>query len=79
MRSRAERSGLSDQRISELHAQLLEAKRKTKDAGRVTEKELARSLRAAESKLKSQHGQGRRIDFNIIIKNGKAVVKPIVR
>ena len=79
VRTRAERSGLSDQRISELHAQLLEVKRKTKDAGTVTEKQLARSLRAAESKLKNQHGQGRRVDFNIIIKNGRAVVKPIVR
>jgi hypothetical protein len=76
---RATRAGLSDRRISELHAQLLDAKRKTKDAGRVTEKGLARSLRAAEAKLKQQHGQDRRVDFNIIIKNGKAVVKPIVR
>ena len=39
---------------------------------------LAKSLRAAESKLQAQH-QDRRIDFDIVIKNGKAVVKPIVR
>ncbi len=39
---------------------------------------LGRQLRAAEDKLRKQHGN-RKIDFDIVIKDGKAVVKPIVR
>src|SRR5690606_30613072 len=69
---------LSDQRISELHRQLLAAKHRTKETGKVSIKGLAKSLRAAETKLRQQH-KNRCIDFDVVIKNGKAVVKPIVR
>ncbi len=71
-------AALSDQRIAELHKQLVDAKRKNREAGKVSVAGLAKSLRAAESKLKQQH-KNRRIDFDVVIKNGKAVVKPIVR
>jgi hypothetical protein len=70
---------LSDQRIRQLHSQLLDAKQRTNDAATVSEEALAKSLRAAEVKLRQQHGSSRRVDFDIVIKNGKAVVKPIVR
>jgi hypothetical protein len=66
-------------RIQELHAKLVDAKRRTRDASRVTEEALARSLRAAEAKLRQQHRGARRIDFDVVVKNGKAVVKPIVK
>jgi hypothetical protein len=39
---------------------------------------LAKSLRETESKLKSQHG-GRAVDFQVVIKDGKPIVKPVVR
>ncbi len=39
---------------------------------------LARTLRDAETKLRAQHGN-RKIDFDVVIKDGKAVVKPILR
>jgi hypothetical protein len=71
-------AGLTDQRIAELHQQLLAAKQRTKEGGNVSVAGLAKSLRAAESKLKQQHNN-RRVDFDVVIKNGKAVVKPIVR
>lgn len=70
--------GLTDQRILELHRELVAAKQRIRETGKVSVDGLAKSLRAAESKLKAQH-KDRRIDFDIIIKNGKAVVKPIVR
>jgi len=70
---------LSDQRIKQLHTKLVDAKRRTRDASQVTEEGLARSLRAAEAKLRKQHGTARHIDFDIVVKNGKAVVKPIVK
>jgi hypothetical protein len=48
------------------------------DSGKVSVDGLTKSLRAAESRLRQQHGD-RRIDFDVVIKDGKAVVKPIVR
>lgn len=71
-------AGLSDQRIAELHQQLVAAKQRNKEGGKVSVNGLAKSLRAAEAKLKKQH-KDRTIDFDIVVKNGKAVVKPIVR
>jgi hypothetical protein len=69
---------VSEARVKELHARLLEAKRQTNDASQVSEAGLAKSLRAAESKLRERHGN-RRIDFDVVIKDGKALVKPIIR
>jgi hypothetical protein len=64
--------------VRELHARLAEAKRTTKDPTAVSLEGLSRSLKATEEKLRAQH-KNRRIDFDIVIKDGKAVVKPIVR
>ena len=75
----ADTTSLSQQRVRQLHARLLDAKRQTKDSSTVSEEGLAKSLKAAEAKLRQQHGSDRRIEFDIVIKNGKAVVKPIVR
>jgi hypothetical protein len=71
-------AGLTDDRVRELHARLVEAKRQTQDAGSVSVEGLAKSLKATEAKLREQH-KNRRIDFDVVIKDGKAVLKPIVR
>jgi hypothetical protein len=39
---------------------------------------LAKSLRETEAKLRAQHG-GRAVDFQVVIKDGKPIVKPVVR
>lgn len=36
---------------------------------------LAESLRSTEARLREQH-QGRRIDFEVVLKDGKPVIKP---
>lgn len=56
----------------------MEAKRQTQDTGKVSLEGLAKSIQATEAKLREAH-KGRKIDFDVIIKDGKAVVKPIVR
>ena len=71
-------AGLTEDRVRELHARLVEAKRQTQDAGSVSVEGLAKSLKATEAKLREQH-KNRRIDFDVVIKDGKAVLKPIVR
>jgi hypothetical protein len=67
-----------DDRVRELHARLVEAKRQTQDATTVSMEGLAKSMKATEAKLREQH-KNRKIDFDVVIKDGKAVLKPIVR
>jgi hypothetical protein len=45
--------------------------------GKVSLEALAVSLRETETKLKKQYG-GTTIDFHVVVKDGKAVVKPII-
>jgi len=68
----------ADDRVRELHARLVEAKRQTQDASAVSMEGLAKSMKATEAKLREQH-KNRKIDFDVVIKDGKAVLKPIVR
>lgn len=70
--------GLSDARLKEIHTRLVDAKRQTNDAKSVSLDGLAKQLRAAEDNLRKQHGN-RKIDFDVVIKDGKAVVKPVVK
>lgn len=72
-------AGVSEARVRELHQRLVEAKRQLQDAKGVSVEGLAKSLRTTEEKLRKEHGAHRRIDFDIVIKNGRALVKPIVR
>jgi len=67
-----------DERVRELHARLVEAKRQTQDGTAVSMEGLAKSMKATEAKLREQH-KNRKIDFDVVIKDGKAVLKPIVR
>lgn len=69
---------LSEDRLKEIHSRLLDAKRQTNDAKSVSLDGLSKQLRATEDKLRQQHGN-RKIDFDVVIKDGKAVVKPIVK
>jgi hypothetical protein len=70
--------GISEHRVQELHQRLVDAQRQLQSARPVSVEGLARTLRDAEAKLRAQHGN-RKIDFDVVIKNGKAVVKPILR
>jgi hypothetical protein len=70
-------SAVDDARLRELHNRLQQAKQQTKEAN-VSYEGLGKSIRATEAKLREQH-KNRKIDFDVVIKDGKAVVKPIVR
>ena len=73
----ASSGSVDDARMRDLHARLQQAKQQTKE-GNVSYEGLAKSIRATEAKLREQH-KNRKIDFDVVIKDGKAVVKPIVR
>jgi hypothetical protein len=70
-------SSVTETRLRELHTRLQEA---NQQAGQkpVSLDGLAKSLRAAEAKLRAQHGN-RRIEFEVVLKEGKPVVKPVIR
>ena len=71
-------STLSEERIRELHEKLVRIKRENKEAGQVSMESLAKTLRATEEKLRAEH-KNRRIEFEVVLRDGKAVVKPKVR
>jgi hypothetical protein len=72
-------AGLSDERVAQLHAELNAARRQlNQSSSSVSLDALAKSLRDTETKLKGQHG-GRSVDFQVVIKDGKPIVKPVVR
>lgn len=71
--ARAE-AALSEERIRALHEKYVEARKQT-NASSVSLDKLARSIRETERKLREQH-QGRTVDFDVTIKDGKAILKP---
>ncbi len=70
-------SGLDEARLRELHQRYQAAREQTKMAGAVSLEKLAQNLRETEAKLRAQH-QGRRVDFDVVIKDGKPVIRPKV-
>jgi phosphoribosyl-dephospho-CoA transferase len=72
-------AALSDRQLQDLHSQLMRARDQTGDRTRVSMAALAKTVDAAAAKLRQQHGQHRRVDFEVVVKDGKAVVRPIVR
>jgi hypothetical protein len=70
---------LSDQRVRELYAKYVEAKRaRNESTAGITFESMAKSLRESSDKLKQKHA-GRAVDFEIGEKDGKTVIKPIVK
>ena len=72
-------AALSDHQLQDLHTRLMRARDQTGDRTRVSVEALAKTVDAAAAKLRQQHGQHRRVDFEVVIKDGKAVVRPVVR
>jgi hypothetical protein len=70
---------LSDGRIRQIYAKYVETKRAAQEStAGVTYEKLATSLRAQASKLKSTH-PNRSIDYEVVVKDGKTHLKPVLR
>jgi hypothetical protein len=72
------RAGLTDERVKDLHEKLSALKAQNREASQVSLETLKKTLHDAESKLREKH-QGRKIDFEVVLRDGKAIVKPTVR
>ncbi len=64
--------------MKQLHAKLVATKSQLNDQGQVSVGGLQRQLAASYAKLQAKH-RGRQIDFDVVVKDGKAVVKPKIR
>jgi hypothetical protein len=71
-------ANITDERLKQIHAELSAAKRQAKQTDAVSLDALSRSLRESEKRIQAQH-PGRSVDFHVVMKDGKPIVKPIVR
>ncbi len=71
-------SGLSEDRVKAVHAKLMATKRQLNEQSGVSVGGLKKQLEASYQKLQAKH-RGKQIDFDVVVKDGKAVVKPKIR
>jgi hypothetical protein len=77
--SRSENKDLSDQRLREIYAQYVNTRRERNEStAGITFEKLADSLRSQADKLKSKH-TAKKVDYEVVVKDGKTLIKPIVR
>ncbi len=70
--------GLPEYRIRQLYVEYVEAKRRQREStAAVTYDALADSLRESSNRLRQKHGKP--VDFEVGIKDGKAILKPVIR
>lgn len=73
------REALDDQRVREIYARYVGAKRAANEStAGVTFDKLAQSLRAQADKLKSTHPT-KSVDFEVVVKDGKTALRPILK
>lgn len=72
-------SDLGDQRMRQIYAKYVETKRAANEStAGVTYEKLAATLRAQADKLRAQHPM-KAIDYDVVIKDGKTHIKPVLR
>jgi hypothetical protein len=70
--------GLPEYRVRQLYVEYVEAKRRQKEStAALTYEGLAESLRSSSARLREKHGKP--VDFEVGIKDGKAVLRPRVK
>jgi hypothetical protein len=70
---------LSDDRVRALYKQYVEAKRSRQEStAAITFDGLAQSLRDSSAKLKQKHGD-KQVDFEVAVKDGKTILRPVVK
>lgn len=70
---------LSDARVREIYSRYVDAKRQCNEStAAITVEGLAKSLRESAPKIREKHG-GKSVDFDVVIKDGRAVLKPVLK
>jgi hypothetical protein len=69
---------LPDDRVRAIYAQYVDAKRRQNEStAAITYDAVAKSLRDSSAKLREKHGKP--VDFEVAIKDGKAILKPVIK
>jgi len=69
---------LPDERVRHLYAQYVDAKRRQNEStAAITYDAVARSLRESSARLRQK--LGRPVDFEVVVKDGKAILRPVVK
>jgi hypothetical protein len=69
---------LPDHRVRALYEQYVDAKRRQKEStATITYDAVAKSLRDSSAKLREKHGKS--VDFEVAIRDGKAILKPVIK
>jgi hypothetical protein len=69
---------LPEERVRAIYSQYVEAKRRQNEStAAITYDAVARSLRDSSARLREKHG--RRVDFEVAVKDGKAILKPVLK
>jgi hypothetical protein len=64
--------------MRELYTQYVDAKRRQNEStAAVTYEAVAKTLRDSQAKLREKHG--RSVDFEVGVKDGKAVLRPVIK
>jgi hypothetical protein len=70
---------LSDERVRQIYGQYVDAKRSRQEStASLTYENLAKSLRDSSDKLRQKHS-GKSVDFEVAVKDGKTILRPIVK
>ncbi|HLK39835.1 MAG TPA: MXAN_5187 C-terminal domain-containing protein [Polyangiaceae bacterium] len=69
---------LSDARVRQLYSEYVQARRnRNEPTAAVTYEAVARNLRESSAKLREKHG--RSVDFEVSVKDGKTILKPVLK
>ncbi len=69
---------IPDDRVRQLYAQYVETKRQQREStAAITYEAVAKSLRDSSAKLREKHGKN--VDFEVSVKDGKTILKPILK
>jgi len=70
---------LSEERMRQLYTDLVETKRRQKEStATVTYEAMVKTLNESSAKLKEKHA-GRSVDFEVTVKDGKTILRPVVK
>lgn len=69
---------LPEARVRQIYAQYVDAKRRSNEStAAITYEAVAKSLRDSSAKLREKHGKA--VDFEVAVKDGKAILKPVIK
>jgi hypothetical protein len=74
----AAKEDLSEARVRQIYSQYVEAKRRSNEStAAITYEAVAKSLRSKSAELREKTGKA--VDFEVGVKDGKAILKPVVK